>query len=358
MTIREADRETVRRAVETGDPLPGTGGFAGEIDGMLVRDVLGRQPLFYEPENGDWSGERRTLEQPVSFPAGCIFGPDQETPSQRWKVPTVEPETNHDSAIETLRQAIETAVGSIDTDGLAIAFSGGVDSALLAAKLEVPLYTVGFPESHDLEAARTAADLLGMELREVILTHEDIEQAIPPVVEALGRTNAMDIQIALGLYFVGEQISADGYDRVALGQGADELFGGYAKVENAPDDHRVEAETVRGARREVMDTLPDQLERDVLTLRAAGVEPVTPLLHDAVVQAALALPDELLVNDQHRKVALRHAVRGWLPDELAFRGKKAMQYGTLISRELDRLARQAGYKRRMDNHIQKYIETW
>ncbi len=357
MTLRGTTPETVRRALETGEPLPGTAGFAGEVDGTLVRDVLGRQPLFYDTETDAWSFERTALERPVSFPAGSALDEGQPSPIQTWTLPSIDPETDHETAIEAVRTAIETAVGAVDTDGLALAFSGGIDSALLAALLDVPLYTVGFPDSHDLTAARTAAALLDAELREVILTHEDIERALTPVVEAVGRTNAMDIQIALGLYFAGEQIAADGFETVALGQGADELFGGYAKVEKAPDDHRVEADTVRGARREVMKTLPDQLERDVLTLRAAGVEPVTPLLHDAVVHAALALPDELLVSEKHRKVALRRAVYDWLPKELACRPKKAMQYGTLVSRELDRLARQAGYKRRMDNHIQQFIES-
>ena len=39
---------TVRNAIETRDPLPGTAGFAGELDGRLVRDVLGRRPLFVD----------------------------------------------------------------------------------------------------------------------------------------------------------------------------------------------------------------------------------------------------------------------------------------------------------------------
>ena len=34
-----ATPETVRRALDEGDPLPGTRGFAGQVDGALVRDV-------------------------------------------------------------------------------------------------------------------------------------------------------------------------------------------------------------------------------------------------------------------------------------------------------------------------------
>ena len=36
MTLTGADGATVRAALDSGDPLPGTGGFAGELDGALV----------------------------------------------------------------------------------------------------------------------------------------------------------------------------------------------------------------------------------------------------------------------------------------------------------------------------------
>jgi asparagine synthase (glutamine-hydrolysing) len=196
------------------------------------------------------------------------------------------------------------------------------------------------------------------DLRVVELSPEDVKRAVPKVAEATGRTNAMDVQIALPLFLAAERAASDGYDRLAVGQGADELFGGYAKVARAPEDPRVEAETVRGAVREVMGTLPDQLERDVLALRGAGVEPVAPLLDDRVVHSALRLPGHLLVDSRgERKKALRLAAREFVPDPVAFREKKAVQYGSLVARELDRLARQAGFKRRMDDHVSKYVES-
>jgi asparagine synthase (glutamine-hydrolysing) len=239
-----------------------------------------------------------------------------------------------------------------------VAFSGGVDSTILAAGLDAPLYVAGFPDSHDVEAARSAARALGCDLQVVELDHDAIERAVPEVVAATGRTNAMAVQIVLPLVLVAQRVAADGFDRLALGQGADELFGGYAKVAKAPDDPRVEADTVHGARDEMLATLPDQLDRDVLALRGAGVDPVTPLLDDRVVQAALALPGDLLVTDRgERKWALRLAARAWLPDPVAFREKKAVQYGSLVARELDRLARQNGFKRRMDDHVTQYVES-
>ena len=348
------DPTLVRAALVQGDPLPGTSGFAGILDGTLVRDVLGRRPLFVDRDAPDnWSRAPTDLTRPRSLPAGCVLDTDGERCV--WSLP--DPDASAaEPALGEVTDAVERSVRAVDPDGLAVAFSGGVDSAVVAAGVpEAPLYVAGFEGAHDVAAARAAAEAMNRDLREVTLSHADLERAVPEIVAATGRRNPMDIAIALPLSLVGERAAADGYDRLAVGQGADELFGGYAKVIDPADDHRVDADTVRGARRETVATLPDQLERDVLALRAAGVEPVAPLLHDRVVSAALALPERLLVTDGERKVALRAAAEGLVPDRVRSAEKKAVQYGTYVSRELDRLARQAGFKRRMDDHVGRYI---
>jgi asparagine synthase (glutamine-hydrolysing) len=367
-TVDGADQPTVSTALADGDPLPGTGGFAGALaDGRLVRDVLGRRPLFSTPAADGWAFDPTALEDPVVVPAGHCRTPEGD--ERAFRLPDPPPATDAvDRLIACVRETVLTSVRSLGTDGaapdgtdrdgesVAVAFSGGVDSAAVAAGVpDAPLYVVGFPGAHDVAAARTAADAMGRDLRIVELVHEDLVRAVPTVARATGRTNPMDVAIALPLYLVGERVAADGLDRVALGQGADELFGGYAKVANAPDDDRVTADTVRRARRETVLSLPDGLERDVLALRAAGVEPAMPLLHDRVVRAALPLPGDLLVAEGTRKVALREALRGVVPDPVRRADKKAVQYGSYVSRELDRLARQAGFKRRMDDHVGRYV---
>jgi asparagine synthase (glutamine-hydrolysing) len=285
-----------------------------------------------------------------------------------WSLPDRPPERDDERAVAAVRAAVKAALRTVveetgsdgtgvtsEADSTAVAFSGGVDSALVAAGLGGPCYVAGFPDGHDVATARDAADAMGLDLRVVELDHRDLERAVPEVARATGRTNAMDVSIALPLYLVAERAAADGFDRLAVGQGADELFGGYQKVANAPGDDRVEADTVRGARHETIASLPAGLERDVLALRAAGVEPVAPLLDDRVVDAALSLPGDLLVDGDERKVALRRAASAWVPDSVATRDKKAVQYGSLVSRELDRLARRAGFKRRMDRHVDRYV---
>jgi len=356
-TLRGADAATVRAAVESGDPLPGTAGFAGTVDGRLVRDVLGREPLYLDAAGEDWSFDPTDLSDPELLDAGAVVDPAGER-REAWSLPSPPVEQDHDAAVDAVRDAVLTSVREPDADGLAVAFSGGVDSAVVAAGVpEAPCYVAGFAgaESHDEAAAREAAAAMDRDLRVVSFGHDDIVRAVPEIARATGRTNAMDVGIALPLYFAAEAAAADGFDRLAVGQGADELFGGYRKVVDPADDHRVDADSVRGATREVIRTLPDQLPRDVLTLRAAGVEPVAPLLHDRVVDAALRLPADLLATDDERKIALRRAAEGLVPESVRHAEKKAVQYGTYAARELDRLARQAGYKRRMDDHVGQYV---
>jgi asparagine synthase (glutamine-hydrolysing) len=357
--MRGADPGLVRRALADRDPLPGTTGFAGALDGRLVRDVLGREPLYTDPESGDWSHDPADLDEPVPVPAGHVReGVEAE---RVWHLPDPDPVGGR-GAVEAVRRALDAALDEVaarGTDGPAVAFSGGVDSALLAARLDAPLYVAGFSDSADVAAAREGARLLGREadLRVVKLDHDRLVAAVPEVVTATGRTDPMDVGIALPLFLVARRVAADGHDRLALGQGADELFGGYDKVAGAPEDPRVAADTVRGARREVLGSLPNQLPRDVLALRAAGVEPVTPLLDDRVVRAALALDGDALAGGGERKRALRLAARAWLPDRLAFRKKRAVQYGSHVDRELARLARWNGFKPRMEDNVERYVAS-
>ncbi|GAA0511313.1 asparagine synthase (glutamine-hydrolysing) [Halorubrum aquaticum] len=387
--LRGASPGLVVDAIRDRDPLPGTRGFAGLLtspppstgedgesagrgpDGrgpVLVRDVLGRQPLFVEADAADptspgsWSFDRTDLRDPEPIPAGSVASATERDP--RWSLPTPpasEPKPAQaavDAAIEATLSDVAAEDADPETGRLAVAFSGGVDSGLVAGAVpDAPCYVAGFEGCHDVSAAREAAAAMDRDLRVVEISHDDLRRAIPEIVAATGRRNPMDLNIAVPLYLTAEAAAGDGIDRLAVGQGADELFGGYSKVVDPADDDRVSADTVRGARTETVRTLPAQLERDVLALRAAGVEPVAPLLDDRVVDATLRLPGDLLATADQRKVALRRAAAGRVPESVRTADKKAVQYGTYVSREIDRLARRNGFKRRMENHVGQYVDA-
>ncbi len=76
-----------------------------------------------------------------------------------------------------------------------------------------------------------------------------------------------------------------------------------------------------------------------------------PYLDMRVVRAALAIPASEKVRGGRRKIPLRTVAECHIPAELAWYGKKAMQYGSGVWRVMQKLARKNGYKTSMQDYI-------
>jgi len=113
-----------------------------------------------------------------------------------------------------------------------VLLSGGLDSGLLLALMNEqggpwPAYTVGYGESFEddeLTDAAVTASLLGARHVRVRLDQNEFERALPKIVESLEEPIATSSIVPM--YFVSQRARQD--VKVALiGQGPDELFGGY-----------------------------------------------------------------------------------------------------------------------------------
>jgi asparagine synthase (glutamine-hydrolysing) len=113
-----------------------------------------------------------------------------------------------------------------------VLLSGGLDSGLLLALMNEqggpwPAYTVGYGESFEddeLSDAAVTAALLGARHVRVKLDQNEFERALPKIVESLEEPIATSSIVPM--YFVSQRARQD--VKVALiGQGPDELFGGY-----------------------------------------------------------------------------------------------------------------------------------
>src|SRR5277367_7126452 len=110
--------------------------------------------------------------------------------------------------------------------------SGGIDSGLLLGLMNLngsswPTYTVGYGSSYaddELADGEETARILGSNHTSVRITRSIFEQALPKIVAALEEPIASSSIVPM--YFVCERARQD--VKVALvGQGPDELFGGY-----------------------------------------------------------------------------------------------------------------------------------
>jgi asparagine synthase (glutamine-hydrolysing) len=241
-----------------------------------------------------------------------------------------------------LDEAITTAVALRACEGV-VALSGGVDSALVAALARLPAIVVGEEGSHDLRRATQVAAQLNLTLDQVVISQRQVDEALPQVLLTIPRWSVTEVAIATTLYFVALWAGEHGYPRILAGQGADELFGGYARYERSTD---LNADLLQD-----MEGLPLQLARDQTVAAKHGTYFSLPYLDVRVVRAALAIPAREKVSQGVRKKPLREVASRILPQEIAYYEKKAMQYGSGVHRIIRTLARNNGYK----NRVQEYI---
>jgi asparagine synthase (glutamine-hydrolysing) len=225
------------------------------------------------------------------------------------------------------------------SEPLSVLYSGGVDSSLLAwelrAKADLALVTVGRQGSPDLKAAARGAELLGRPLTEVGLPASEIEEAGRVVGEPSTPAASPHRSVLVALLCA---VRHCGTSQVLCGQGVDELFLGYAHFRglSAAD---AEARSNADLRRARAVDAPAAAR----LARTAGHELHAPFLEEPFVSAARAIPIERRLPAPSPKTAFRVFAEGrGLPRELAWRPKRALQYGSGVDRTLRAFARERG----------------
>jgi asparagine synthase (glutamine-hydrolysing) len=158
---------------------------------------------------------------------------------ERWYNYTPVPFSSPKEDTEATHELLELYRGAVRRHLLSdvpvgILLSGGLDSGLLLALMNEqggpwPAYTIGYGESFEddeLADAKETAALLGARHIPVKLDRGEFERSLPRIVECLEEPIAASSIVPM--YFVSQRARQD--VKVALiGQGPDELFGGYKR---------------------------------------------------------------------------------------------------------------------------------
>ncbi|MCM1188829.1 MAG: asparagine synthase B [bacterium] len=206
--------------------------------------------------------------------------------------------------------------------------SGGLDSSLvcaIAAKhSDVPIRTfaIGMDvDAIDLKYARQAADYIGSDHTEVIITKEDVLGALDTVVELLATFDITTVRASMGMYLLCRAIHEQTDIRVLLtGEISDELFG-YKYTDYAPDAQAFQEEAQKRLRELHM---YDVLRAD-RCISVNSLEARVPFGDLDFVEYVMSVDPELKLNRYGKgKYLLRKAFEGnWLPDEILWREKAA-----------------------------------
>lgn len=120
--------------------------------------------------------------------------------------------------------------------------SGGLDSSLVCAIAQqysdtpIRTFAIGMDiDAIDLKYAKQAADYIGSDHTEVIITRQDVIDALRPVIRQLASWDITTIRASIGMYLLCKYIHENTDIKVLFtGEISDELFG-YKYTDFAPD---------------------------------------------------------------------------------------------------------------------------
>ncbi len=216
---------------------------------------------------------------------------------------------------------------------VAVAFSGGVDSSVIAvcAKRLTDAFacSASVPGSFDAGRAASAAREIGLEIVEARVTADDARSAFRDL-ELPFEPTPMDRELWCLYRLASERAKRAGAEAILLGQLSDELFGGYAKYERALGLGEAEVAEMMSA--DVAAFYARGMLRDVSACER-WLAPRFPFASERVVELGASIPVGYKVREGVRKAVLRRAavVLG-VPEKLAAAPKKAAQYSSGIQK--------------------------
>ncbi len=364
------------------NPLRNAGGILEKLDGSYVfavaesnlivagRDVFGATPLYYSKNEAVCAvaSERKALwklglNDVRSFPPGKLAIISKHGFSfHAVKELRAPPKEKLD--METAARALQllllesTRKQVSDLDGVAVAFSGGVDSSVVAVLaehvgLDVQLVSVGLADQPEVMFAEEAAEALGLPLHLQTYNVSDLEETLAKVLWLIEEPHVINACIAVPFFWLAETVSKLGYPVLLAGQGADELFGGYRRY--LTEYERSGAEAVEQKMfHDVENAYRANFQRDNQVCSYHGVELRLPFIDRYVVDFSLRLPLRLKISsveDSLRKRILRRVAHDIdVPGFMADKPKKAVQYTTGVTKALQRLAKDE------DLTLREYVE--
>ncbi|KAJ1455440.1 hypothetical protein M885DRAFT_464398 [Pelagophyceae sp. CCMP2097] len=253
---------------------------AGSI--FAARDPTGIKPLYYGVDAAGrvaaMASELKALvdvpglSDIQEFPCGHYYTPEAgfvRYYEPAWATPEAAARFDESTALpqdeaqltEQVRDSMDHAVGKrmMSDVEFGLFLSGGVDSCIVGQLMmkrcreelgisAPPSYTVGMADSPDIMAARAMARELGSTHHERLFTAAEAVAIVEKVVYHIETYNAELIRSAIPNYFLAElagDTSHGGVKMVLTGEGADELWAGYAYFADAPDAQRVHSELTR-----------------------------------------------------------------------------------------------------------------
>jgi len=240
-----------------------------------------------------------------------------------------------------LLDEMQNAVKETVTDKMiGVAFSGGVDSTLLAKLVkdmghDVHLLTIGFHDSHDINFAKEVNQILNFPHSISEIDPEKFKEVSQKINQTIKSDSLSWNENSIAFYYVAELAQKNGLKTVVTANGIDELFCGYNSYREA----------IETGEDEVMKMMNEKLKNEgemMVAVNAVtaefGVRMVQPFLSPSFVDYSKKIPVSEKIHgpdDMKRKHVIRELAMDYgIPEVAAQKQKKALQYGSQIHKSL------------------------
>lgn len=308
-----------------------------EREFIAARDPIGIRPLFYgyvDDETILFASEAKNLvglcKKILPFPPGHYYkGGKFVCYRDMGHVEEICCD-NVETACRNIREKLIAGIEKrLDSDApVGFLLSGGLDSSLVCSvaarltKTPIKTFAIGMStDAIDLKYAKQVAEFIGAEHTEVIITKQDVLNALEDVVALLGTYDITTIRASIGMYLVCKYIHENTDLRVLLtGEISDELFG-YKYTDFAPSAEAFQREAEKRVRELYM---YDVLRAD-RCISVNSLEARVPFGDLDFVKYVMSLDPKLKLNTYGKgKYLLRHAFEGdFLPYDILMREKAA-----------------------------------
>jgi asparagine synthase (glutamine-hydrolysing) len=210
-----------------------------------------------------------------------------------------------------------------------ILFSGGLDTSIIAfvaskySKLKA--FTVAFENAPalDLKYSKIMANLLKMDHEIHFFAEKEMFSAIREVINTLKVFDPMEIRNSVALFVCLKQAKEKGINDVMTGDGLDELFAGYSWLFNLSESQL----TLR------LSAMWQTMQFSSLPLaHSLGMEAKAPYLDPEFKSFAKSVDPKLKIRSERGRIwgkwVMRKSFEGLLPDEIAWRLKHPIEYGS------------------------------
>lgn len=299
---------------------------------LLSRDILAGKPLYFDDTLTISSFKHQFEGEIIEVLGGEVVKIDYEgnlIERKIFKFDEVFKPIKLD--LEDSKERILKLLERYKVKNDCLAFSGGVDSSLLAGIYDLPLVTVT-ASKEERDWVEECARKLGREIEVYEFDEVVVRDVLPDVMRTIETKDRMQVSIAIPIYICMKFARSLGYSEIIFGQGADELFGGYKRYEYL-DYGKLEFEL----RKDLMEIGEKNLVRDNKIAYANEMKLHTPYLQWDLIRIALGIPVDMKVRDGKRKYILREIAKDLIPEDMAYRDKKAIQYSTKTAKILKNL---------------------